>query len=79
MGYRGQSLETGQAALELRDGRGGATGKMWDLPGEVQRARCWALLFPGSQQTDDQGQEESKTAARFSTKGTRRMGVPFTH
>lgn len=50
LGLQGtESLETGKAALELRDGGCGATGEVWDLPGEVQRARCWALLFPSSQ------------------------------
>lgn len=70
MGHRGQNLETGKAAPSTHRGRGGASRKVWSLLGKVQRARRWALLFLRSQETDDQGQKESKTTAGFSTKGT---------
>lgn len=32
---------------------------MWDLLGKVRRARCWPRLSLSSQQTADQGEEQS--------------------
>ena len=69
-----QGLEIGKAASATQRWRGRGLRQVWKLLGQRQRARCWALLFLSSQYTDDQGEQKSKTSARFSTRASREWG-----